>query len=90
MRCESENYKPNICIVKELEAITNVTVSKLVSDSSCTLYDGLPEGEYGFNDTHIWVDYGCRANFTVCGYPGISNLHYIWLKDDIFIFYARN
>ena len=70
--CESHDFKPNICTVKVIERITSLEILILASDSPCTFYDGPPIGEYGFNDTYIWVDHGCRANFTVCGCAGIS------------------
>ena len=63
-QCSSNGYALEVCKVKNVSSsgrIISVDVENKLSNSSCEL-----NKSYGYNDTSIWVDKGCRADFKVC------------------------
>jgi hypothetical protein len=62
IRCESHSYKYKECVVADAEAIISVKVKKKLSDSKCKLGKS-----FGIKDNtnKIWVNNGCRADFTL-------------------------
>src|SRR5947208_1246980 len=62
IRCESDNNTRHNC---RFDGIGNVTLQRQFSRNACV------EGRsWGFNDRGIWVDRGCRAEFTLGGHGG--------------------
>lgn len=71
VRCDSWQYARHECEVTGLTSnslLYSMTLLKQyspISDGECT--DGY---SFGYNTTGVWVDEGCRADFTVCLIPG--------------------
>ena len=68
--CDSWQYQKKNCDVSGMNAdslISDVTVleQKSPSESQC-----VENKSFGVNTLDIWVDKGCRAEFTVCYIPG--------------------
>lgn len=64
VRCESTNGRYREC---EIDGVGRVTLSRQLSDDKCS------EGRtWGFRDGMVWVDKGCRAEFTLVE-RGFSN-----------------
>jgi len=57
VRCESINSKRRTCSIPRG---SKVSIHKKLSRSSCT-------NNWGYNDSSIWVDHGCRAEFNLGG-----------------------
>ncbi|VDI50479.1 Hypothetical predicted protein [Mytilus galloprovincialis] len=70
VRCDSWQYARHECEVTGLTSnslLYSMTLLKQyspMSDGECT--DGY---SFGYNTTGVWVDEGCRADFTVCFIP---------------------
>lgn len=68
--CDSWQYQKKNCDVSGMTAdslISSVTVleQKSPSESQC-----VENKSFGVDTLNIWVDKGCRADFTVCYIPG--------------------
>ena len=65
-KCSSSNLQKKYCDIDldeipDNSEISSVKVKKKYSRSPCTF-----NVTYGFSDTTIWVNKGCRAKFKVC------------------------
>nr|BAP94526.1 D-galacturonic acid binding lectin precursor [Aplysia kurodai] len=64
IRVESWNYKYAEKIVNGASYVLNMTVVDRQSAAACTLGES-----FGYQKATLWVDHGCRADFTVCYLP---------------------
>ena len=70
--CESNGHIYDTCPIDYGQTITSVEVATRHSSASCNYNSGAPgsytgsDGAYGYTNTVVWVDNGCRATFTIC------------------------
>ena len=67
--CSSEGYNYVKCEISGVKRINDVSVVTQFDREPGKLFVACKDGNgqnYGFRDTFIWVDYGCRATFEVC------------------------
>ena len=60
-RCESNGYYLETCEINDDFKILSMLVKRKLSMSICTR-----AVSYGFYTKPIWVNRGCRADFSVC------------------------
>lgn len=65
LRCESKNDGRTIC---PTDTSFGVQLAQQISQSNCAL-----GRDWGYDQTGIWVDNGCRADFRVGGYRAGTN-----------------
>src|SRR5262245_33982201 len=63
IRCESNNYRYRFCAA---DTDNRVRLDREISRRNCVLWN-----TWGYDKRGVWVDRGCRAEFTV-GHEGLS------------------
>jgi hypothetical protein len=66
IKCESNDEHRRSCPVND--RVSSVEVYRQISGSPCTL-----NRSFGWSEREVWVDRGCRAEFTVYTGSGILN-----------------